>query len=319
MIDGSFAYVFGLGMFAAFNPCGFAMLPAYLAYFTGAEASVEDESPDTFRAVLRALAVGATMTAGFIAVFAIAGTAIETVSGAFQEHLSWVTMIIGLLLFGLGLAYLLGKEVYLRLPHLDRGGDSRELRSMFVFGVSYALASLSCTIPVFLAVIPATFENESFVSGVASFVVYGLGMGLVITFLTVCIALARQGVVRHLRRVLPYVGRVAGLLLMLAGAYMVWYGWWEEQTLSNNEVAEGPVGLVTTWSGNVETWIREFGALRLGLIMASTLGIIVVLTWGWRASRPRPAVARPADGAVTSEASPNDSAATEPEPAPSPK
>ena len=37
MIDGAFAYAFTAGMVATVNPCGFAMLPAYLSYFLGIE------------------------------------------------------------------------------------------------------------------------------------------------------------------------------------------------------------------------------------------------------------------------------------------
>lgn len=286
MIEGQFAYVFGVGMVAAFNPCGFAMLPAYLAYFIEVDGH-ENEATSSLPAIIRALKVGAAMTAGFVVVFTLAWLVIDGLSGAFQDHLSWVTMVIGVGLFALGLSFALGKEVYLRLPHLDRGTESRELGSMFVFGISYALASLSCTIPTFLAAVAFTFDSESFVSGLWALVAYALGMGLVITFLTVCVALAKQGIINRMRGFLPYVGRVAGVLLMIAGAYMVWYGWWEEQTLSNNDVAEGPVGFVTDLSGTVTTWIDQMGAVRLGLLLAGLLAIPLVLAWGWRASRPQ--------------------------------
>lgn len=282
MISGEFTYVFAVGMVAAFNPCGFAMLPAYLAYFTG----VEDTDPDPFRSVTRALAVGAAMTIGFVAVFAVAGMLISWVSGAFREWLPWVTIVIGIALVVLGLVYATGREVYLRLPHLEAGTQSRSLASMVLFGISYALASLSCTIPTFLVAVSQTFEEENIISGVTAFVVYALGMGVVITFVTVCVALAKQGVVGQLRRVLPYVGRVAGVLLVIAGAYMTWYGWWEQQVQQGEDVASGPTAWVTDWSGDVQTWIEDFGSLRLGLVLAGLVGIVLVLSWGWRASRP---------------------------------
>jgi hypothetical protein len=111
-------------------------------------------------------------------------------------------------------------------------------------------------------------------------------MGVVITFVTVCVALAKQGVVRQLRRVLPYVGRVAGVLLVIAGAYMTWYGWWEQQVQQGEDVPSGPTAWVTDWSGGVQGWVEDVGSLRLGLVLAALVGIVLVLTWGWRASRP---------------------------------
>jgi cytochrome c-type biogenesis protein len=293
MIRGNFAYIFGVGMIATFNPCGFAMLPAYLAYFTGTEpvpAGAAGTRPgrgaDSFVAVLRALRVGLAMTLGFVVVFATAGIIIETVTSEFQRHLPWFTMAIGVLLVGVGVVYLLGKEVVLRLPHLEQGGRSRGVGSMFVFGISYAVASLACTIPAFLVAVAGTFESESFASGVAAFVVYALGMGVVVTFLTVAVALARQGVVARARSILPYVGRVAGGLLVVAGAYMTWYGWWERQTLAGRPVAAGPVDWVTGWSGSVSTWISDVGPARLGLLLIGLVAIVIVLAWGWHLSRP---------------------------------
>ena len=38
MIRGHLALAFSAGMIATVNPCGFAMLPAYLSYFLGLEA-----------------------------------------------------------------------------------------------------------------------------------------------------------------------------------------------------------------------------------------------------------------------------------------
>src|SRR5690606_41075221 len=60
--------------------------------------------------------------------------------------LPWVSIVIGLALAVLGLAMLAGYEPSVRLPRLDRGGRERTVRSMFVFGVSYAITSIGCKI-----------------------------------------------------------------------------------------------------------------------------------------------------------------------------
>ena len=83
--------------------------------------------------------------------------------------------------------------------------------SMFLFGVSYAVASLSCTIGPFLAVTSTTFRNENYLSGVFVFVLYGLGMGLVVSVLTMAVALAKDGLVSRFRSLLPVMNKVAGV------------------------------------------------------------------------------------------------------------
>ena len=88
---------------------------------------------------------------------------------------------------------------------------------MFLYGISYAVASLSCTIPIFIGIVSTTLERESFVAGVATFLAYGLGMGMTLAILTIAVALARSGIVRSFRRVLPHVNRISGGFLMLKG------------------------------------------------------------------------------------------------------
>ena len=135
------------------------------------------------------------MTTGFVAVFGVAGVIIVQVSSRVQQHLPWVTMAVGLVVVGLGVAALFGHNVTVRLPHLDKGTSGRALTSMFLFGVSYALSSLSCTIAPFLATTSSTFDTGGLVAGVATFVAYGVGMGAIVTLLTLAVALAHDGVV----------------------------------------------------------------------------------------------------------------------------
>ncbi len=263
MIDAPLAYAFGVGLVAAFNPCGFAMLPAYLSYFLGLEGA----HPDQRASVFRALAVGLSVTLGFLVVFGLIGIVLKGSMDTIQSRLPWVTMLLGIGLVLLGIWFLIGRTITLPIPKPARGADSRELWSMFAFGVSYALVSLSCTIPTFLVAVTATFEESNFISGVAVYLAYGLGMGLVLMVLTMAIALAEQGLVRNLRRVLPYVNRVSGALLVLAGAYVAYYGWYELR-VQDGETAGGALAdFVFDLNGEVTNWIQDVGPVRIGLVL----------------------------------------------------
>ena len=209
----SLVYAFGVGMVATFNPCGFAMLPAYLSYFLGLEGAEHADDLDTGRAVVRALKVGAVMTAGFVVVFGVLGILLEPVLNRVADRLPWLTIVLGIVLVGLGIFMLTGRTITVRLPKLNKGTDSRELTSVFLFGISYALVSLSCTFALFTAAVSTTIDDQSVLVGIGAFIAYALGMGLVLMVLTLAIALARQSLVRRLRGVLPYVNRVSGALL----------------------------------------------------------------------------------------------------------
>lgn len=140
-------YVFGLGMVAVFNPCGFAMLPAWVAYFVASDQG----STTAHRGVLRALAVGAVLTAGFVAVFLVVGLMIQLTASSLVSRLPWLSIALGAAMVLLSIWLFRGRELNMPNPWARRGPRSRAHREVFLFGVSYAFVSLTCTIPLFLA------------------------------------------------------------------------------------------------------------------------------------------------------------------------
>jgi len=289
VIDAPLALAFTAGMVATVNPCGFAMLPAYLTFFLGLGGGIADE--DRRAGVARGLAVGAVVTLGFVVVFTTIGALISHLSLAVEEWFPWMTIAVGIGVLALGIALLFGFELRLALPHLERGGRERTLTSMFVFGVSYAVASLSCTLPVFLTVVAGTFSRSNTLSGIAMYVSFALGMGLVLTVLTVTLALARQSLVHGLRSSLPMINRISGALLVIAGAYFTWYGIYELRIRDDPLTEDGPVGTVTGWSSDISNWVQDIGAERLGLV----LGIVVCVALLYVLLRPASDPAGPAD------------------------
>jgi cytochrome c-type biogenesis protein len=280
VLEGPFALALTAGMVATVNPCGFAMLPAYLAFFLGAEGAQRDSRAS----VRRSLQVGLSVSAGFMAVFSAVGLAIYHLSASVDRWTPWATIVIGAVLVVLGIAVVRGYEPTIALPKLEKGGRRRTGSSMFVFGVSYAIASISCSLPLFTSAVAGTFRRENLVSSLAVFVAYAIGMTLVLLALTVSLGMARQGMVRGLRTALPYVTRFSGVLLVVAGAYLVHYGWYERRVRADAEAGEPrAVGIVTDWSEDIAGWVEKVGATRLGLLLALALLAVLTVTFGLRA------------------------------------
>jgi hypothetical protein len=140
---------------------------------------------------------------------------------------------------------------------------------------------------VFTGVVAGTFRREDALSSLAVFAAYALGMTLVLLALTVSLGMARQGLVQSLRRALPYVTRASGGLVILAGAYLVHYGWYERRVRAG-DAGNGSalVDAVTGWSSSIADWVRnDVGATRFGLLLALGLATVLTATFGLRTRR----------------------------------
>jgi cytochrome c-type biogenesis protein len=276
VIDAPLAYAFTVGMVATVNPCGFPLLPAYLSFFVGADQEGAD-APGRGARVVHAARASLAVSLGFLAVFVALGVPINAGLTWIYRGMPWLAIAIGVTLAVLGVRTLRGRPLRLALPRLDRGGQRRTMGSMTLFGVSYAIASLSCTLPLFLAVVFGTSTRANPASGVAAGAVYALGMGTVLTALSVSIALARETLLQRLRRGLRHVDRVVGVVLVAVGAYLVVYGWWAAR-LGGDPAAVGtnPIRPIEDLSFRVTRWLGE-GGVTLGVL----LGVVVagVLVW----------------------------------------
>jgi cytochrome c biogenesis protein CcdA len=215
------------GMLGAVNPCGFALLPAYLSVLVAGDQPHPDGPRATVAAVGRALRCTAALTAGYVAVFGAFGLLLAPLTGWLQPRLPWLTVVFGLGLLALGGWLLAGRS----LPAPGKGMRAPRLTgtaaSMVLFGMAYAVASLGCAIGPFLAIVVSSLRAGSIGEGVALFVSYAAGMGLVIGVTALGVALVRASVVARLRRVAAYVPRIGGAVLIVAGGYVAYYGWYE--------------------------------------------------------------------------------------------
>jgi len=223
-----FGFAFGAGIVAAVNPCGFAMLPAYLSLYLGNQEAGFEKRSSLGRA-LRALLIGGAVSSGFVLLFGLAGVVVSAGGSAILRTMPWVGMVIGAALILMGLSMLAGRTLYTGIfgRFAGRIGNPKAMgvRGFFLFGLAYGLASLSCTLPVFLAVMGSSLTAGSVAAGAGRFLSYGLGMASVLLVLTLALAFFKGGVISRLREATPYVQPISAALLVVAGAYIVFY-WW---------------------------------------------------------------------------------------------
>ncbi len=269
-LDGNFAYSFMLGVLAAVNPCGFVLLPAYLMYFLGIDSRNAQHQRAPMR---RALAVSAAVSSGFLLVFLIVGTISRLFTQWIELNAKYAGFVVGLILMAAGIAMLLGWKPAFTTPTIARSNE-RSLRAMFVFGIAYAVASIGCTIGFLTTAIFGSIGRDGFLSGVVSIVLYGLGMSLLVTTLTISLAAAQSGLVAFLRRGLPYMDRIAAVFILLTGLYLSWY--WYVAIAERDSL--GSIGSnVERWQSAVANFLQRQGAWRLLVVFAIVVALATTI------------------------------------------
>lgn len=218
-------YAFAAGMAATVNPCGFVMLPTLVSYYLGMSDAREAER-SIWRRGASGLALGLAATAGFVCLFAVVGAALSIGGQALIGGFPWVGFGIGVILAILGLWLLLsGRSLGIGVLHRIQPPARKNPFGLFLFGVAYGAASLSCTLPIFLVVVGGALATTGLVAAILEFVSYALGMGVVLVAATVASAVSQGVIARVSQALLPHVQRVGAALLTGAGIYLVVY-WW---------------------------------------------------------------------------------------------
>jgi len=258
-IEGNFAYSFILGVMAAVNPCGFVLLPTYLVYYLGTELNREGENKTT--TLRRGLTVGMAVSSGFIGLFLVVGIISRAFTTVISENAKYAALVIGIALVAMGIAMLFGWKPPVAQPNVSVERE-RTTWNMFLFGIVYAIASIGCTIGLLISVILGSVNRHGFVSGVISIVLYGLGMGLLVTSLTVALAFARVGLVSTIKKSFKWFDKVSAVFVVLTGLYLSWY-WLGAIT---DRGTDGVTSRVERWQTKVVQFLQDAGVYPLLIV-----------------------------------------------------
>ena len=214
------SYAFLLGAVAAFNPCGFALLPAYLGLYL-------NEDRDGSR-VGRPLAVAAAVAVPFVALFGLMGAIFSLGSSLIVRSLPWAGLAVGVGSILVGGVMLAGTRIGTRSPQrlaarLGKAANESGTRGYTAFGLGYGVASLGCTLPLFLSLMGTATAVGGVGAAVAAFALYGAGMAAVLGVLTIAAGLVTFGVLARLRTMTRAVHGLSVAFLFLSGAYVVYY------------------------------------------------------------------------------------------------
>jgi len=259
-VSAAIAFAFGAGLLATVNPCGFVLLPSFLGLYLGADDREAGKVEWLTRAT-NGFLVGTVLSASFSAVFVFTGLLVSAGLRFVLSAVPWLAIAIGAGLTALGLAMLGGRHVGLTPASrvAVRGAAAGGYRRIAAFGVTYAIASLACTLGVFLVV-------GSVIQLLAVFGAYAAGSASLLVAISLSAALAKGALTRAVRRGAAISNRATGALLAASGIYLVLY--WLPS------LGSGSSGLSSSWAARST---RRISADLASFFAAHTTGFAIGL------------------------------------------
>ncbi len=202
--------VFAAGVFALFSPCAYPLLPGYILYYLGSDASLR-----------RALLGGGTCFLGLISIFSIFGVISTVVGNLTYSSISLLVLVAGIMIIIMGLAMLVGaKFPTLFMP--IRASGRKGLIGMFLYGIAYGLATFGCSAPIFFSIFLFSIVAGGILNGIITFLIYALGMGIPLILTTILVVKAKELIYKRVFKAMPYVQKIGGLILIIIGIYLLY-------------------------------------------------------------------------------------------------
>lgn len=203
-------FAFTAGVLSPLSPCSLPLLPSYVAYYL---SSVEGGR------IRGAMIIATTTLLGFLSVFMLATLVPSLALGFSSLWLKMFQPLFGVVLIFLGIL-LLRDGLYLSLHFHLAPPEARGVLSFFLFGITYALSSLSCSLPVFLLLVFAS-------SGLGRHEVlllytsYALGCGVLFFPLCLAVSYSKDFIVEGMKKLSEYMSKIAASIFIATGLYML--------------------------------------------------------------------------------------------------
>jgi len=187
------------------------MLPVYASYYLKAEGGV---------GYGRGLVAGASTSLGYVGVFLILGLAVYRFGEVLTPHIPKLEVVVGVILVLLGALTLSGKKpstvVSYPLP------ESPGISGFFAFGVLYAVAAVSCVLPVFVGIVTYAMTLGDLGSVATVFLVYGASMGGLMMTMTLAMAGGKEVYFDYLRRYTGRIEQLSAIVMLGVGFYLIY-------------------------------------------------------------------------------------------------
>ncbi len=201
-----------IGILATLNPCVLPLYPGFLSYLAANARKLQDQRG------IRML--GLFVLAGVLTMMLALGALIAVLNVSAGRVLAFLTPAADIIVVGLGILLLLGKNPFARLPqiHFKSGGESPFL-SAYVYGLLYGPIALPCSAPLVISLFALSLGAQGFFNQLVFFLIFGFGFGLPLVAISLIAKSQQQWVLRQFTRHYPLIGRLSGIVLVIVGTW----------------------------------------------------------------------------------------------------
>lgn len=199
------------GLAATLTPCVLPLYPGFLAYLATRQGP---DRPGSVRWL------GLLVLAGVLTAMLALGAVIAALQVAIGDVLRVVTLLADVLIVALGVALLLGRNPFARLPTLSIGTSrGSPALSAFLYGLLYGPIALPCAGPLVIGIFLLSFGVADLAGKLAFFLVFGLGFGTPLFAISLLAESRRSALLRAFTKHYTAIARVAGVALIAVGLW----------------------------------------------------------------------------------------------------
>ncbi len=208
------------GLLSFFSPCILPLIPAYFTFITG--LSLDELTADTRKTRQKVILATLAYVGGFSTVFILLGASASFMGGIIARY-AWMVRYLGggiILVFGchlLGWINIRGLNFERRI-HLNE--KPMHVMGTFVIGMAFGAGWSPCIGPMLGSILIVAGSQETVMQGIVLLSIYSAGLAL--PFILISFFINRiLGIMKRATKVLGYVNKVAGMLLILMGILLI--------------------------------------------------------------------------------------------------
>jgi cytochrome c-type biogenesis protein len=208
-VNAALVEAFTLGLLTAGSACLLPLYPAFVAYLAG---DIDGRAPQ--RVVARG---GAAVLAGVLSAMLLAGVLVTLAAISLGSVLEILIPLADVVLVALGLALLVGRNPFMRLPGVAAPRVTNRLGQAYVYGLLLGPIALPCSGAFLVALLATALDPVEVGVRLGTFVAYGIGFGAPLVILSLVSAARGQALARLIARHHRTLDVVGGLVLVTLG------------------------------------------------------------------------------------------------------